>query len=364
MTDTQTTPVAEPTAPRAGRDSGRHGRAVLRIIIVRLLLLPPSLLAVATISFLLLAMMPGDPAVSVAGGFATPEALEAIRESLGLNDPLPVRYWNYLVALVHGDMGTSFVSGAPVSQELVRYLPNTVMLVTCGIGLAAVLGIPLGILAAYYRGRPIDRAARTWITLAQSVPLFIIGLLLIYVFYYLLHWAPSPVGILGFTDVDPPRVTGFVPIDAALVGAWSSFRSSLAHLVLPTLTLALVNLAFFGKITRGLMARELSSTRTEFARVQGLRELTVVNYAFKAVRIPIVTYGMLIFAQILGSSTVVELIFAWPGVSRWGLEGVLALDIPVVQAFVLFAGITTVVIYLLLDVIVALIDPRVRLSDH
>ena len=363
MATTQLTPVTEPKAARAGR-SGRHGLALAKIILVRLLLLPPSLFVVATISFGLLAMMPGDPAVAIAGGVATPETLEAIRERLGLNDPLHVRYWNYLTALVRGDLGTSFVSGAPVADELVRYLPNTILLVAGGIGLAALVGIPLGILAAYYKDRAVDRLARGWITLAQSVPLFIIGLLLIFVFSYVLRWAPSPVGILGFTDIEPPRVTGFIPIDAALVGDWAVVRSSLAHLVLPVLTLALVNLAFFGKITRGLMARELASTRTEYSRVCGLGEATVVNYAFKAVRIPIVTYGMLIFAQILGSSTVVELVFAWPGVSRWGLEGVLALDIPVVQGFVIFAGVTTVITYLVLDVIVALIDPRVRLSGN
>lgn len=363
MGNTQMTPVAEPKAARAG-NSSQHVLALARIILVRLALLPPSLFAVATISFGLLAVMPGDPAVAIAGGFATPEALEAIRERLGLNNPLQVRYWDYLQALVRGDMGTSFVSGAPVTDELFHYLPNTVLLVVGGIGLAALLGIPLGIFAAYYKDRAVDRLARGWITLAQSVPLFIIGLLLIYVFYYVLRWAPSPVGILGFTDIAPPRITGFIPIDAAFIGNWAVVRSSLAHLLLPVLTLALVNLAFFGKITRGLMARELASTRTEYSRACGLSERTVVNYAFKAVRIPIVTYGMLIFAQILGSSTVVELIFAWPGVSRWGLQGVLALDIPVVQGFVLFAGVTTVITYLLLDVIVSLIDPRVRLNGH
>ncbi|MBX3310382.1 MAG: ABC transporter permease [Cryobacterium sp.] len=335
---------------------------MVRLIGTRLILLPVSLLLVATLSFALLSLMPGDPAIAIAGAFAPESVLNEIRHDLGLDKDLFSRYVDYLSNLIQGDMGRSFISGRPVADELFRYLPNTVVLVVLGIALSAIFGIALGAASAYFHDRPVDRFAKGWITLSQSVPLFVVGILLIYVFFYLLGWVPSPVGTLGITEIPPPRVTGVVPIDAAIAGQWEVLGSSLAHLILPVLTLALVNLAFFGRITRGVLRKELSSVRAEFVRAGGLSEWKVLTYSLRTVQIPILTYGLLIFAQLLGSSTVVELIFAWPGVSRWGLNGVLALDVPVVQAFVLFAGVTTVIVYLVLDVVVHLVDPRVKMS--
>jgi peptide/nickel transport system permease protein len=331
-----------------------------RLIGRRLLLLPVSLLVLATLSFGLIELMPGNPAVTVAGQFATPEEVTAIERQLGLDRPLPVRYGSYLAGAVRGDFGTSYYTGRPVLSELGRRLPATIELVALALVVAALLGLTLGAVSAYFRRGLPDRLARGVVSVLQSVPDFVLALALVYLLFYLARAAPAPVGRVGLSAGTVPDITGFLLLDSLLAGRPSLFADALSHLMLPVLALGIVYAAFFAKVTRSTMVPALNSSQVEFARAAGLPEWRVIYYAFLAARTPILTYGAILFGTLVGGAAIVETIFSWQGAGQWALEAILKLDIPSIQGFVLAAGMITILLYLLLDVVVRLLDPRVR----
>jgi peptide/nickel transport system permease protein len=193
----------------------------------------------------------------------------------------------------------------------------------------------------------------------QSVPDFFLGLILIYVVFFLLGLAPSPSGRLDIVETPPPDRTGFLLIDSVVAGQWSTLRSVVAHLFLPVVTLGLVYAAYFAKTARSTVGKALGSQQVQFARAMGLPERTVVRYAFVEARTTLVTYSAVLFAALFGGETIVERIFAWGGLGTWALDGILKLDLPVVQGMVLVAGLITLVTYTALDIAVGLLDPRI-----
>lgn len=332
---------------------------MLKLVATRLLALPLSLLVLITLSFGLVELMPGNPAVTVAGNFATPAEVQRIEQTLGLDRPLGERYVDYLGDAVRGDLGSSFFTGQSVVGELGRRLPATVELVVLALLLSSLLGLVLGTVGAYFRRTWYDRFSRGLVTLFQSVPDFLLALLLIYFLFFLWRIAPAPVGQLGFqSSVD--RVTGFLLIDTLVAGRPDLLLEYLKHLLLPVLALGLVYSAFFGKLARSVMATAFASPQVEFARACGLPERKVIRYAFLQARAPILTYGAILFGSLVGGAAIIETIFSWQGAGQWALEAILKLDIPVIQGFILAAGVVTILIYLFLDVLVALLDPRVR----
>lgn len=333
---------------------------VPRLVLSRLALLPLSLLILVTLTFGLVALLPGDPARAVAGNLATPEQVAAISAQLGLDQSFAERYVDYVGGVLHGDLGNSFFTGNSVTSELARRMPATIELVAAGLIIASLIGLVLGTLGAYFQRTRLDTAARGGITLMQSIPDFLMGLMLVYVLFYLTGVAPAPVGQLAITDSRVDRVTGFLVIDTLLRGDTQQFWSHLHHLMLPALALGLVYSAFFGKVARSVMATSLNSAQVEFARALGLSERQVIRYAFLQARTPILTYGAILFGTLVGGAAIIETVFSWQGAGQWALEGVLSLDVPVIQGFILVAGALTIVIYLLLDVLVVLLDPRVR----
>lgn len=345
--------------PRRSRSTGQRG-GLLKLIGKRLLLLPVSLFVLMTLSFGLTELLPGNPAVAIAGNFATDDEVAKITAELGLDRPLGERYVTYLTDTLHGDLGQSFFTGLDVKDELLHRLPATLELVGLSLVFAAVLGLALGGLGAYYRGSAIDRVTRGGITLFQSVPDFLLALLLIFGLYYLLGLAPDPVGRLGLTTSEPPHRTGFLLIDSLVAGRLDAFGTYLAHLFIPVTALGIAYTAFFGKMARSTMATAFASPQVEFARACGLPERQVVRYAFLAARAPIMTYGAILFGTLIGGASIVETIFAWQGAGQWALEAILKLDVPIIQGFILATGALTMLIYLLLDVMVAVLDPRVR----
>lgn len=330
-----------------------------RLIISRLGFLVAALFGVVTLSFLLVSITPGDPARLIAGPMASNEQLAAIRADLGLDDSLWSRYVDYMGGLLRGDLGTSYYSNQPITSEIADRLPATLELVALSVLFAAVVGVAFGALAAYYRGRVADRVTRLGTGIFQAVPDFFLGLLLIYVVFFLLGLAPAPSGRLSIIEVPPPEVTGFMTIDSLLAGQWDTFGSALQHLVLPVLTLGLVYAAYFSKTARTTVGKALNSQQAQFARAMGLPERTVVRYAFVEARTTIVTYAGVIFAALLGGEAIVERVFAWNGIGAWSLQGILKLDLPVVQGMVLVAGLLTLLTYTLLDIVVGLLDPRI-----
>ncbi len=334
-----------------------------RIILKRLLAALPNLVGVVVVTFLLTRAIPGDPAAYFAGASATTEAVEQIRRQLGLDRSLFEQFLRYVADLARGDLGLSLTTGQPVLQELMARLPASLELVLLALLLACAVAIPLGVAAATRPGSWIDQLARLVTTAGVSLPTFFTGLLLAYVFYFLLGWAPSPLGRLDPMFSPPPTVTGLYLVDAALAGDRALWWAAAKQLVLPVLTMAIFVLAPIARMTRASMLAVLSSDFVRTARASGLSRGTVlVRYALRNALLPVVTTLGMVFGFMIGSSVVIEKVFGWPGVGSYAIDALTASDYAPVQGFVLAMGILFVLLNLLIDVLYVVIDPRVKIE--
>lgn len=336
---------------------------IARVIARRLLAALPNLAGVIVVTFLLTRALPGDPAAYFAGGAATQEAVEQVRVQLGLDKPLPEQFFRYLADLARGELGTSLTTGQPVLQELMTRLPASIEMVLLALALACAIALPLGVLAATRPGSWIDQLCRLVTTAGVSLPTFFTGLLLAYVFYYLLGWAPSPLGRLDPMWSPPPTVTGLYLIDAALAGDVALWWACLKQLVLPVLTMAIFVLAPIARMTRASMLSVLGSDFIRTARASGLSSSTVlVTYALRNALLPVVTTLGMVFGFMLGSSVVIEKVFGWPGVGSYAIDALTASDYAPIQGFVLAMGVLFVLLNLVVDLLYTFIDPRVSLE--
>jgi len=336
---------------------------MLRLILTRLLAALPNLAGVVVITFVLTRAQPGDPAAYFAGAAATQEAVAQVRTQLGLDRPMVEQFFSYLGALAQGDLGMSISTGQPVLTELLQRLPASLELVLLALLLACAVALPLGVLAATRPGSWIDQLCRVLTTAGVSLPTFFTGLLLSYVFYFLLGWAPSPLGRLDPMFSPPPGVTGLSLIDAALAGDAALWWACCKQLILPVVTMALFVLAPIARMTRASMLAVLSADFVRTARASGLTRSTVlVTYALRNALLPVVTTLGMVFGFMLGSSVIVERVFGWPGAGSYAIDALTASDYAPVQGFVLAMGILFVLLNLLVDVLYGLIDPRVEVS--
>lgn len=336
---------------------------MIRQIGKRLATAIPSLIGVIIVTFLLTRVLPGDPAAYFAGPAATPQAVEEIRKSLGLDKPLPEQFLRYVVDLSRGDFGKSLTTGQSVAHDVATRLPASAELTLIGLIVSMLIAVPLGIFAAVKQGSIIDHACRVVATAGVSLPVFFTGLLLVYVFYYLVGWAPAPLGRLDIFYSPPPHVTGFYTIDALIAGQFETFRAALSQLALPATTLAIFSLAPIARMTRASMLAVLSSDFVRTARASGLSPRTViVTYAFRNAMLPVVTTLGMVFSFLLGANVLVEKVFAWPGIGSYAIEALIASDFAPVQGFVLTMAIMYVLLNLLIDMLYGVIDPRVRLE--
>ena len=321
----------------------------------------PVIAGVIIVTFLLTRALPGDPAVYFAGPAATQQAIEEIRHRLGFDRSLPVQFLDYLRHLAHGDLGTSLTTGQPVLTELVTRLPASAELTLLALFLAVAISVPLGIAAAARPGSPVDHMCRVVTTAGVTLPTFFTGLLLIYVFYYLLGIAPAPLGRLDiFVSAPPPR-TGFYLIDSLLAGDFETFRSALAQIILPAATMAIFTLAPLARITRASMLGALGSEFVRTAKASGLaRSQIVLVYAFRNAVLPVITTLGVVFSFLLGANVLVEKVFAWPGIGSYAVDAVIASDYAPVQGFVLLMALLYVLLNLLVDIAYGFVDPRVR----
>ena len=333
-------------------------------LLKRLLGALPNLFGIVLITFLLTRALPGDPAAFFAGPAGTQEAVEQVREKLGLNRTLPVQFWIYLKDLARGDLGQSLSTGQPVREELLTRLPASLELVLASLVFAVVIAIPLGIAAARHPNSWIDHACRLVTTAGVSLPTFFTGLLLAYVFYFLLGWAPSPIGRLDPYLTAPKTITGLYTIDSLLAGDFKLFVASAKQMILPVLTLGIFVLAPIARMTRASMLSVLSADFVRTARASGLSTSTVlVRYAFRNALLPVVTTMGMVFSFLLGMSVIVEKVFAWPGVGSFALEALVASDYAPVQGFVLTMAVLYTLLNLAIDMLYVVIDPRVRLGS-
>jgi ABC-type dipeptide/oligopeptide/nickel transport system permease component len=329
----------------------------------RLLTVIPTLIGVIVVTFLLTRVLPGDPAIYFAGPAATPQSIEEIRKKLGFDRPLPEQFVYYVSDLAQGNLGNSLSTGQSVVEEIATRLPASAELTLFGLFVAMVIAVPLGILAAVKQGSIIDHACRVIATVGVSLPVFFTGLLLVYVFYYLLGWAPAPIGRLDIFYSAPDRVTGFYLIDSLLAGDVETFRAALAQLVLPVVTLAIFSIAPIARMTRAAMLSALSSEFVRTARASGLSPYRVViTYAFRNAMLPVITTFGMVFSFLLGANVLVEKVFAWPGIGSYAVEALIASDYAPVQGFVLTMAILYVMLNLAIDMLYGVIDPRVRLE--
>ena len=333
----------------------------MRGALVRLAGALPALVGVVLFTFVLTRVLPGDTAAYFAGPTASPAAIEQIRHSLGLDRPLTAQFFDYVGALGRGDMGMSLTTGQPVLADLAARLPASAELTLTGLLLAIGVAVPLGIVAAGRQGSWIDHVCRVVVTAGVSLPVFFTGLLLVYVFYFLLGWSPAPVGRLDAYASPPPTITGLFTVDALLARDWEGFRGSVAQLILPACTLGLFALAPIARITRASMLAVLGAEFVRTARASGLSTTTVVlRYAFRNALLPVVTTLGMVFSFLLGANVLVEKVFAWPGVGSYAVEALIASDFAPVQGFVLTMAVLYILLNLGIDLLLRALDPRVR----
>jgi peptide/nickel transport system permease protein len=308
-------------------------------ILGRILAAIPVMGFVALFVFLLLRLTPGDPAAILAGDTATPEQLEAIRESLGLNEPILTQFVSWVGQLLQGNFGTSILSGKPVIELIADRMEPTISLALTTITLSVLIAVPLGVIAAWKQGTLIDRFVMLLSVLGFSVPVFVIGYLMISLFSMHLGWFP---------------VQGFRPIGE---GIGPFFH----RIALPTFTLTLLYIALIARITRTSMLEILGDDYVRTARAKGLPESRVLmRHALRNCSVPIITVIGIGFALIISGVVVTESVFNLPGLGRLTVDAVLSRDYPVIQAVILLASLIYVLINLLIDIAYVLLDPRIR----
>lgn len=333
----------------------------MRLVLMRLLSAIPTLIGIVIVTFALTRLLPGDPAVYFAGPTATPESIEQTRARLGLDRSIPEQFVLYIEGLARGDLGDSLTSGQTVVDDIRSRLPASLELTFGALLLAIGLGVPLGIGAALRPGGWIDGLCSAISTAGQAIPTFFLGLLLVFVFYYLLGWAPAPLGRLQIFYSTPDEITGFWTIDTALAGDWRGFAAVLAQLALPVITLGLFGLGPLARITRAAMIEVLGSDYVRTARAMGLpRRKVLWTYAFRNAVIPVLNTAGIVFSFMLGASVLVEKVFGWPGIGAYAIDAVLASDFAPVQGFVLAMAILYLILNLAIDIAVGLLDPKVR----
>ena len=335
----------------------------LAIIFARVLQAIPTLIGIVIVTFLLTRALPGDPAAYFAGAAATPESIAEIRAKLGTDQPLPVQFLRYVQDLGSGNLGQSVSTGQPVATELLKRLPASLELTLTALLLSVAVAIPLGVLAAVRQDTWIDQLCRFVVTAGVSLPTFFTGLLLVYVFYFLLGVAPAPLGRLNLMHITPPHVTGFLVFDSLIAREWGTAWSAVKQLLLPSITLALFTLAPIARMTRASMLQALSSEYLRTARAAGLsRGRVLMVYAFRNALLPVVTTLGMVFSFTLGANVLVEKVFAWPGIGSFAIEALVVSDYAAVQGFVLSMAVLFVLLNLVIDTLYTLIDPRMQVD--
>jgi len=342
----------------------RIALAILRRIGARLLSSLPALLGVVVVTFILMRVLPGDPAVFFANGSnAGQQEIDDLRHKMGLDRPLPIQLLSYLRDVATGNLGNSLTTGQPVLKDMENRLPASLELTFTALFFALILSVPLGVLAALRPGSLVDHGVRMLCTLGVCVPTFVSGLLLIYVFYYLLGWAPDPTARLDIFASTPPDITGFYLIDFALVGDWEGWRAAGAQLLLPAFSMALFVLAPLARMTRASMLAVLGSDFIRTAHSVGLPPLRIiVAYALRNALLPVLTITGIVFSTMLGANVLVEQVFSWPGVASYALNALLSADYAPVQAFVLLMATIFVLVNVGIDVLYGIADPRISVE--
>ncbi|MCL4425235.1 MAG: ABC transporter permease [Firmicutes bacterium] len=325
----------------------------------RLLAIVPVLLGISVVVFLVMHLIPGDPIVVMLGEKAPPEKVEEMRRELGLNDPLYVQYGRFLLRALQGDLGRSIRTQERVAKEIAGRLPATLELTFSALLLATFFGVLLGVIASTKQHSLWDNLSMVLAVAGVSMPVFWLGLMLIFLFGVDLRWLPFS-GRLS-TGVFLESVTGLNLFDALLTGNAAAFWDALRHLVLPSFTLGVVQMAIIARMTRSSMLEVVRQDYVRTARAKGLSQKTVIyKHALKNALIPVVTVIGLTVGRLLGGAVLVETVFSWPGLGKLAIDAIYARDYPQIQGVVLLIASGFVLVNLVVDLSYALLDPRIR----
>ncbi|WP_163338939.1 ABC transporter permease [Desulfopila sp. IMCC35008] len=321
-----------------------------------------TMFGVSVLVFLMLRMIPGDPAQLLLGEFANPEELASLRQQLGLNESLITQYWIYLKDILQGDLGNSMRSNAPVSAEIWVRLLATLELSMVAMLIATIVGIAAGVLSASRQYSLWDYGSMFLALLGVSMPIFWLGLMLIYFFSVKFPLLPM-MGRISL-GIEVPDLTGLVVLDSMLAGNWAAFISSLKHLILPAFTLATIPMAIVARITRSAMLETMSKDYVRTARAKGMSEFVVImRHALRNAFLPVVTVLGLNLGLLLGGAVLTETIFSWPGLGRYVVDSLSGRDYAAVQGCILVFAALMATINLAVDLIYVLLDPRIRVHE-
>ena len=331
---------------------------IARFLLLRLAVAVPVVLGIVFLTFMLIRIGHQDPVAMLAGPLADASTYQMIRAELDLDRPLLQQFITYVNRLLHGDLGRSWQGGSPVLQELVRHFPITLELVVLAVGLAALIGIPVGIRAAMRPNGRFDQITRFGALTSFSIPTYWMGLMAILVFFYLLRWAPPPMGRLSLEVIAPPVVTGSVLIDSLVAGNWAAARSAAAQLVLPVACFTLLAMAPIIKHTRAIAIEVYGSDYMRFARASGFSRSTLRRMALRNSLAPVLTFLGTEITSLLAAASLIEYIFSWGGLGQLGLNAILQGDFAIVQGYVLTLALFSVIVFLAVDLAVLMLEPR------
>ena len=325
----------------------------------RLLLAVPILIGISLIVFLMLHSAGGDPAELKLGMRADPESIAALRHEMGIDRPLVVQYFDFLSRALVGDLGRSYSSNAPVADEVFARFPATVELALAAMFIGTAVGLTAGTIAGIKRNSWFDYSSTFIALLGVSIPTFWLGLAMIIVFGLWLEWLPISGRVNPRLGVDPS--INFLVLNSLFHGDWVVFKDAVRHLILPALTLAGWPAAIVARMTRAAIIETMGNDYIRTARAKGLRERGVVfGHAYRNAMIPVLTVVGLEFGGMLGGAVVTETVFAWPGVGKLTVDAISGRDYQVTQGVVLLFGVVFIVINLVVDLLYAVVDPRIR----
>lgn len=339
---------------------------LMRYVVRRLAVGVLQLLLLTIAIFFLIRLLPADPVSRFVGLNSSAEAYAQAERNIGLDRPVLTQLAHYLgvnpgqgTGLLQGDLGTSWVTGTPVRAEIGQTLPLTIELISLSFAVAFVIAIPIGVMGALKPGGRTDQGVFVYSLFAGSQPEFWWGILFVFVFFFQLGWAPAPLGVLSPLTSRPPDVTGFILIDSLVAGKPAIFFEALHHLMLPVATLVFILSGPIVKMVRQNMLRALQSDFVLYARAAGLPRQRVARYALRAAMAPSMTLIGILYGFMLGGAVLVESVFSLSGLGQYAIRSILAFDYPAIQGVVLVITAISLLVYLLLDILHAFIDPRV-----
>lgn len=333
---------------------------MLKYLAKRILIFIPLFVGVVFVAFYLVRLLPGDPAHILAGSYAFEDTIEALTKQMGLDKPVFTQFLIYMKGVLHGDLGYSWFTSSSVTQDILTRFPATFELITLSILMALVIGMAIGIGSAVNPKGIFSKISSIYGLLAGSFADFWLALLFIYLFFAVLGIAPAPMGRLNIILSPPKRITGMYVFDSLVTGNWVVFKDALAHLALPVITIGLIQGAAVMKMTNSTMVEIMESDFIHHAKIMGLPTSMIVRYALRNSLSAIVATVGNIYTFLLGGAVLIETVFSLGGLGQYVTQALSNKDYQAIQGFILVATVFSMVLYLVIDIIQMIIDPRIK----